>query len=185
MKYTYGFCLFLFLVCSCSKNEEGVDWSDYQSIALLNDTLNWKAERCWFAPYTKGSNEVGLHLKHFNQFGELREQIYVAKFLLRIGKIPLKYRQPGTPTIEPTSRFFTYAADGDALTETYDLLEAEGIDNHLIIDWISEDSTEVIGTYELTFVISEFSPPKFIESRPDTLTYTNGQFKARLLLPQE
>jgi len=189
IKYTYGLCILLFAICSCSKNDEGIDWSNYQSTALLNDTISWSAEQCWFGPYVPVKNEIGINLNHSNSFGELREQIVFSKLPLTVEKIPLKYIRRGSPVVEPIAAFNTFTSDGDAATEGYDLLERLSIDNYIdnyiTIDWISEDSTEISGTYQLTLIISQKSPPKLIESRPDTLVYTNGTFKARLLLPRE
>ena len=178
----------LFLFSSCSKQDDQncylnlcVNWEDYQSQATLNNDIPWSAQHCWFGDLNNGKTII--HLDFSNQFGELREKIRIRDFDLRSESIDLTAAWGiWTPDFrEPTSHFDTYVADGDASTEFYDLFDSEGFENYVKIIHISGDSLEVEGEYQLFFVLSQDSPSKFDESRPDTLIFTDGVFRARKL----
>lgn len=154
-------------------------WDAFSSQASLNSSTQWEAQRCWAAELNSGKSII--QLAYYNQFGELREKIRIRDFDLRLDTIPLTAAWGiwTSDFYEPTAHFNTYAADGDAATEYYDLYNKEGFKNYLKINRISADTSEIEGEYQLFFVISPNSPSKFDESRPDTLIFTNGTFAAR------
>ncbi len=186
MKYTYlVMTLIIFCLCSCKKEEEGcyldlcVDWEVYTSQSTLNNTTPWKAQHVWFGDLNSGKKII--HLNFANEFGYLREKIRIREFDLALGTIPLTAGWGVSPPYsdEPSAHFNTFTADGDALTEFYDLYDKEGFENYITINRISADTSEIEGEYQLFFVLSLDSPSKLDEYRPDTLVFTNGIFTAR------
>lgn len=73
--------IFFLSVFSCSKEEEEIcylgicDWGDCQSQSILNGSIQWKAQYCWFGELNNGKTIIGLNFT--NEFGELREKILV------------------------------------------------------------------------------------------------------------
>lgn len=172
---------------SCSKEDENcylnlcIDWEEYSSQSIINNNTEWKAQNVWFSDLNNGKTIINMDFS--NDFGELREKIRIRDFELTVGTVYLMAAWGiWTPDFfEQTAHFDTFAADGDASTEFYDLYHQEGFENYLKINSISGDSLEIDGEYQLYFVISQDSPSKFDESRPDTLVFTDGTFTARKL----
>lgn len=76
--------------------------------------------------------------------------------------------------------------DDDALIEQYDILESKGLKNWVFVDYISPDTTYIEGRFNLSFVTT-YEPYLTGErerwddpNRPDTLHFTNGEFRAVL-----
>lgn len=181
MKNIFLLVFIILFCCACNKEElePKIDWSVYQSEAVLNDSLRWYADVSWTSKLNSGKRIIQFDV--FNEYRELREKIRIRDFNLKVGDIPLSYGWRGSDPKEPSAYFDTFIADGDASTEFYDLFDKEGFDNYVKINHISADSLEIEGEYQLFFVISEDSPSKFDKTRPDTLAFTNGVFKARYI----
>jgi len=122
---------------------------------------------------------------------ELDDECFIKDFLA-LKYLPLKmddtiyikYSYLGLATDFATASF--YIADDDVTIEQYDILEGEGISNWVYIDFINFDTTEINGTFNLSF-ITTYKPYLTGEkerwddpNRPDTLHFTNGEFRAVL-----
>ncbi len=80
------------------------------------------------------------------------------------------------PVEFPTA--YLFYLDGDALLDSYILLEAEEIKNWLVLDEINADTTIISGRFQLSFVSAYDREKSDDPNRPDTLHFTNGAFTA-------
>ncbi len=173
----------LILLSSCEKYGM-IDWGRYRSTATLNGNKEWTANKCWFDYYGSRGDVVYLLLDYTNNHGLVRERIAFVFYRDILGTTLLKHEKRGGEIAarKPSSYFDTFGEDLYRYTGTgiYDLFEKEGFENYIRIDRISEDGKEIEGVYQLAFVISQGSrPPELDPSRPDTLIFTDGVFKAR------
>jgi hypothetical protein len=121
-----------------------------------------------------------------------KDELCFNKVLIGINNIPLqtndtiflKYSFHGFSSEYETASY--YILDDDALYEQYDLLEGESVSNWLIIESINVDTSIIEGKFNLSFVTTNI---KYLTgekerwddpNRPDTLHFTNGEFKAVL-----
>ncbi len=165
--------LLLLIICSCRKVSD-FDWLQYESTAIINDSILWEANTAWFVE--EEDEKLFVWLNHsINLSGHLagREAIRIKDFPFQKGKHNLEYRRLGEKDGVPTAYFNTFAADGDVVSGSYELLEKEFFNNYIQIDSILADSSHIEGRYQLAFLISKPNPPN-----PDTLIITNGEFKA-------
>ncbi len=175
--------ILLFFLFACKKEEPIChlnicgDWEYYTSVATINGENTWYANYSYFQKNDNGTLRISL--KRTNTYQLYKENIGIQLmdwthgihklftgnlFEFINAEFPIAYFGEG---------------DDDLVGAEYYLLEGEGINNFVNITEISADSSEVSGTYNMSFYRSEDGPGKVDHSIPDTLHFTNGVFRAR------
>jgi hypothetical protein len=80
-------------------------------------------------------------------------------------------------SIKPSARFNLYNG-GDAVANRWDIDTTK--QNWVTISSISKDSTEINGSFDLSFVLRPSLNGKFYPDLPDSLFLKNGKFNAKL-----
>ena len=194
--YVFSFIIFLIMAC-CTKEEfpdncKGFsagtykhgysfakgsykDFGDYAIFIRdrIADTINggWIHDKI----------EKSISLNSIDEFCAEKIRIGIKNIKLNINDtITLKYSHLGLSQEYPTADLDFI--DADAVLEQYDLIK--NVYNWIIIDSINSDTTEIKGQFKLSFVTNyepylngekeRWDDPK----RPDTLRFTNGEFRA-------
>jgi hypothetical protein len=165
------------LFTTCQKSEEDF-WAKYTAGCLINGE-----NRVFIrVNYSTGANSNGkatISLNKFNEFNELRQELSIINMTLAFDKkIPLKFYKAGFTKDSATAFLYTYGADGDALTEHYDILENNSTDNWVKLKKKSEN--EIEGTFQIAFHFAKYGNIRQHFDLPDTFFITNGTFTARL-----
>jgi hypothetical protein len=189
----------LTLICSCDNNDyefpdncqgysagiykhgyafaEGTyqDFGDYAIFIRerVADTIN--------GGWTHDPVEKSISLNTINPYCSEKQRIRMTNLSFQIyDTIWLNFTHLGLGVDYPTGslRFM----DADASYETYHILESGR--NWLLIDDINSDTSEITGKFNLSFITS-YEPYLTGEkerwddpNRPDTLRFTNGEFRA-------
>ena len=105
---------------------------------------------------------------------------------LTIFKIPYDIQKNTIDTIRfeidtalTGASYATLVDDGDVLGDGFKVYEGE-TENYITVTSYNEETGEVGGEFEVTFVFSEPGGNRSDPSAPDTIRFTNGQFHTKV-----
>ncbi len=130
--------------------------------------------------WTHDAIEKSLSLNSIDAYCSEKIRIGLSNLILTLDTIKIDSSNLGLAIDHPTGRLDFL--DADASVETYNLSETGN--NWVLITDINSDTTEINGTFNLSFV-SSYEPYLSGEkerwddpNRPDTLHFSNGEFRA-------
>lgn len=160
----------LLLVLSCDNDAFGPYWG---KASANKDGAEWKGE-------IRGiqlNDLMALTMHRLTPEGYLREDLYISSIPKEVGVHTI----PQTDTLRTyqfvTAKYFTFEDDGDVIEGVY-YVDASA-DNFIEIESIKR------GVYKGTFQVRLFVLPDSKASfpyLPDTVSFTNGKFKTKILL---
>ncbi len=175
MKIKYLILIIILAMAGCKKEPVMFDGT----ITAKKNDKKWNGE-CEVIKLSRlgFENEIDIRFYKFNKAGYTRETFHITRVSIQIGKINIiQYNTDSINniiSINGTS-YHTLIDDGDVLDETYFLLESA--ENTLEITKLNEQTSEIEGKFNLTFYRNpEEENPN--PNSPDTVCFTNGEFKA-------
>lgn len=153
--------LFLSIIILNSCKKEGIYYVGWSN--ALKNNLEWEGE-IYSYQSPRHSDRIDIFLNEFNQQGFLRGSLDIYRIPNEVGKYELQSNDDSVSY----SIFFTLLDDGDVLGSAYLLNDNE--DNFVEIERKKGD--KVWGNFQVTY---------YLENGSDTLVFTNGQFKTKIL----
>jgi len=175
MKHIYYLSFFLLLISACDKDKFHPDYSNGMADASKNGE-NWVGQG--YALISQ-QNKYAFLFSVYNQYGELRQELYFFNILRAIGTYQLYKVQSQNLDSLASARFFTSSSDGDVSEDSY-YVKADSLASNIFIESIDTNSGWVIGKFNAVFYIRP-DRPKFNPANPDTIRFTNGRFSAKVL----
>jgi hypothetical protein len=175
MKHIYYLSFFLLLVSACDKDKFHPDYSNGKAEAFKNGE-NWMGQG--YALISQ-QDKYAFLFSVYNQYGELRQELYFHNIPREIGTYPLYKVQSQNLDSISSARFFTLSSDGDVIEDHY-YVKADSLASSIFIESIDTNSGWVNGKFNAVFYIDP-DRPKFNPANPDTIRFTNGTFSAKLL----
>ena len=127
---------------------------------------------------------VNFEIHKQNPDGYLREQIAVGKIPPIIGTYPVEVMRNCNVSTAVGANYSLLGADGDVLMDSYKVLESEN--NFVEVTSYHASTGEIKGNFNITFVFNTgFDRRKDVQSIPDTVRFTNGQFHTRINLKRQ
>lgn len=126
------------------------------------------------------NNLLGITIDKHSHEGFLREDLFVNRIPKEIGV----YNIPKSDTLRVhdfvTSTYFTLEDDGDVILDVY-YVDANNNENYVEVTSIDFGSGTFSGKFQISFVRDTTRIKRHL-SIPDTIKFTNGFFKTRVLL---
>jgi hypothetical protein len=176
MKSRYILIIFIIalVILSCEK----LGFEIFYASADRSDGVLWEASDAFYS--VKSNEKVGLSLRRYNEYDELREALSFKNVPMSEGTYKVNYERVGNQLSDSlVATLFTRAEDGDVATEFYDIYNTVEFESWITIEKVTKN--RIRGKFELAFVISPDGPPKCHAELPDTLYLTNGEFTAKNL----
>jgi hypothetical protein len=117
-----------------------------------------------------------IRLEWYNKQGFNREELFLKKVPLKVGKYKVIPFTPNCQMTDPVyAIFFTSIDDGDVLGDTYTILPT--YDNFIQVDNYDAYTKEIKGKFQLKFVVETKTSGHVL---PDTLQLTEGRFYTKI-----
>lgn len=128
------------------------------------------------------NNLIDITLHRFNQANLRRENFYVYKIPPKIGTYKIQ-RTSAHSEADTTGIFYnTLEDDGDVILDIYYLNESDT--SHFVEITSYDTKTDIIeGTFQVS-LIRDDSRPKRHPSIADTIQFTNGRFRTKILVKE-
>lgn len=156
-------------VASAIKN--GEPWSAYSG-AGQTSVAGSRSGSC------AAFNTLEISVGTYSREGFSREYMLFNKISTEPGTYSLHAYQPCWVDSLPGVSYTNMIDDGDVIGDVYKLLESEN--SFVTVAGVDQRTNEISGTFQVTLVIDRY--PKTGPSAPDTLRFTGGSFKSKIIL---
>ena len=126
-------------------------------------------------PYSQG---IDILVEKFNNKGFKREEIYMYKIPMEMGRFNLDRTDVREVDTLVGSKYFTLQDDGDVGGDSYFLLLNDSIPDFIEITEI--DGKEILGNFQMSFV-KDLRYGEADPTAPDTIVFLDGKFHTRLI----
>ncbi len=155
-------------VASAIKN--GQPWSAYSG-AGQTSTVGSRSGSC------AAFNTLEIGIGTYSKEGFRREDMLFNKIPTGPGTYPLQQFQPCWVDSLPGVWYTTVTDDGDVVGDVYKVVESEN--NFVTVAGVDQRTKEITGTFQVTLAVARY--PKTHPSVPDTLRFTEGSFRAKIM----